>query len=756
MADVTGRIGNEEVELNNAATEATLKLLLQATLAAAKGSTEEVKKIAAMAGKAGLDSASIERANTEVRKTSPEISKLGQAATIAGTALGSIKGEIDEISQLAKKIAAGDAQASDVFSAMGKLPGPLGLVAKGFSLLATYQEGLLKSYQDLSKSGVNFAGSLTEMRLAASNSMLTMSEFSDIMKNNSQSFRLMGQTANDGAKNFLALSSQLVKGDLGDDLRALGMTTKDMNQGLLDYIATSGGRSKEELRNTKAIAAASAAYMAELDALTQYTGVSKDKLREEQQKAAQDAAFQRKLASLGEEERLKLKAAYDKAIASGIEGAADLVKSTALGLPPATEAARTLSGIAPQVAQGFTNMTNAAMDTSKKLSDVDKEYGKTVIAAREASQKFGQTGDAIAIAGGKQAGVIQGLIAIENQTRTQGITSLEDYNKVQNKIKENQKTQGESQAKDAAITQKSMQELTKEFNELAMKILPPFMTIINSIMQVMVEYKGVTMAVVGALLALKAASAVSSQLGSLGIGSGAGRAGGGAGALGGLGQGAGAGVGGLLKGISSGLSAFANPAVALGAVGFGAAIAAIGAGIAAASWLTGKALPTLSEGMASLQELDGDKLGDNAKGMALVGGALLTFVPFGVTGIPAAYATGMLADNLTKLAAIDPVRLEKTAAAMQKVKDATPSIGGAIASGISGLFGKLTGSSESSTPATPIEPITSGGNFENVVAEMQRLNTVNREMLLNIKETVNINRQTLSAIKAMTGDHFSF
>ena len=36
MADVTGRIGNEEVELNNAATEATLRLLLQATLSANK------------------------------------------------------------------------------------------------------------------------------------------------------------------------------------------------------------------------------------------------------------------------------------------------------------------------------------------------------------------------------------------------------------------------------------------------------------------------------------------------------------------------------------------------------------------------------------------------------------------------------------------------------------------------------------------------------------------------------------------------
>ena len=53
MVDVTGRIGSEQVELNNAATEATLRMLLAATLAANKQNHEDISKMAKQAGKEG-------------------------------------------------------------------------------------------------------------------------------------------------------------------------------------------------------------------------------------------------------------------------------------------------------------------------------------------------------------------------------------------------------------------------------------------------------------------------------------------------------------------------------------------------------------------------------------------------------------------------------------------------------------------------------------------------------------------------------
>ena len=79
---------------------------------------------------------------------------------------------------------------------------------------------------------------------------------------------------------------------------------------------------------------------------------------------------------------------------------------------------------------------------------------------------------------------------------------------------------------------------------------------------------------------------------------------------------------GVMKGAAAGLAAFGGPqsaAIALGAVTLGAAITAIGAGIAGATWLMGSALPKFAEGMDAFKDIDGDNLLSVAKGIGAVG-----------------------------------------------------------------------------------------------------------------------------------------
>ena len=106
-----------------------------------------------------------------------------------------------------------------------------------------------------------------------------------------------------------------------------------------------------------------------------------------------------------------------------------------------------------------------------------------------------------------------------------------------------------------------------------------------------------------------------------------------------LGPGVGEGAAGFLK-------AFANPQVVLGAAGLGASIAAmiatIGAGIAGASWIMGKALPTLMEGIQSFEKLDGQKLSAAGTGILDLGKGLAVF---GVGG--AAAGIGNIAQNMS-------------------------------------------------------------------------------------------------------------
>jgi len=106
----------------------------------------------------------------------------------------------------------------------------------------------------------------------------------------------------------------------------------------------------------------------------------------------------------------------------------------------------------------------------------------------------------------------------------------------------------------------------------------------------------------------------------------AGAAGGGVGKLGrgiaSLGKGIGKSIGGILEGIATGLSAFANPKILVGAGIFSASIVAIGAAVAGATWMMGKALPTFAEGLESFDKINGDNLQDVGLGMIGLGAGL--------------------------------------------------------------------------------------------------------------------------------------
>jgi hypothetical protein len=484
MADVSGTIGNEYVELNNAATEATLKLLLAATMAGNKQTMEQVKT---MATKAGLDPAAVAAANTGLKglgtganSGAAVLGKIGQAG--AGVVDGFLKFG-SSLTPLVGKLVEGTAGLSDMMSPLSRLPGVLGLFGTALTKAVEYQEANLKVYQQITQAGANFGGSLTDLRQAALNSYMSLTDFGNFVKSNGEALARMGGSVDGGTRAFVRLSKELISSDLGTKLLSLGYSTEQINSTMATYIASTGGRTRQEMQNTQALATATSAYMTELDALTQFTGVSKDKLAEEAKKAAQNEAFQRKLATMDEAERAKAKAAYDKAAASGIEGATDLVMSTALGLPPVTKAAQTLSGVAPAVASGFANMTRTAMDQNKTMKDVNAEYGRTLLAGKAASQQFGQTGDAIATMGGEYGKVMNGLIGAENKLRSNGIANEEEYSKRQEEIRNNIETQNKSQAADMAKANKAVAEIGQVINNM----LAPAITFLTKIAATLAE-----------------------------------------------------------------------------------------------------------------------------------------------------------------------------------------------------------------------------------------------------------------------------
>ena len=480
MADVTGQIigsdGTKDVRLNNAATEATLKALLA-------NSSIDTALLKQIASKAGIDNVTLNNLSEEAAASSVSIRR----ATASTEQLTTSQNKLREHSQLvdnsfygliesAKLLASGNSSVSGVLTLFKGLPGPIGLVAQGFAKLAEFQEKNMLTYQSMSSAGANFGGSLTDMRLAAQGSFVTLEQFGNLVKNNSQVLGRMGGTVDDGTRAFAAMSNSLMTSKAGESLLSLGYTTEDVNQGMLSYIATSGGRTKEEMKNTQAITAATAEYMTELDKLTQFTGVNRKQLEEDQKKAAAQQAFQRKLASLGEEERAKLKAAYDAASASGIAGATDAVMSAALGMPPLTKEAQQLAGTLPDAYNGLTKMTNSAMTVGTSMDDIRQANGEFVMGAVHGAEQLGATGDALSLQGNQ---TINGAIGLQNQMNSKGIKSAEEYAKSFKDIGDNQKTQSTSQA--AAMAKADIQ--LKEFGLAIMKLISPIISILTPALQ---------------------------------------------------------------------------------------------------------------------------------------------------------------------------------------------------------------------------------------------------------------------------------
>ena len=508
MVDVTGRIGSEQVELNNAATEATLRMLLQATLSANKQNHDDIAK---MAKQAGLDPASVAAANENLNRVAATGKKTEGAFYTLGLGTGVVvegfKKLDTALSPLISQLLAGTDKVSDVFGTLEKFAGPLSGVVNMFGRLARFQEEGLESYQKMTKAGVNFGGSLTDMRTAAASTYMTLTQFSDLMKNNSASFAKMGGSVDAGARAFVGISNTLNKGEMGTGLRALGYTTQEVNQGMIDYISISGGRNRQEMQDTKQLAKESTNYLEQLDGLSKLTGESKEALAAKMKDDAAAQAFEGYLLTLDKDGREKAIAARLEAEARGGKGAAQALQAKLMGLPPMTEAAQKFVGTMKGGNNALDGLANNVKDSSKSLDDVKKSGAGLSAGLAQDGRNLKQVASAQIMAG-KDVELFGKALKASNDATRNGVKNTQEQIAFEAKIAEETKKQKASEASAAVETQKAVQELGQTVLAAllpAIKLLTPIMNtvvgVFGAIVKVMNEYKTVTIALAAAAAA---------------------------------------------------------------------------------------------------------------------------------------------------------------------------------------------------------------------------------------------------------------
>jgi hypothetical protein len=665
---VTGQIGSENVLLNNAASEATLLKLLEAI----KANGGSVSGAAGIAGAAGVDPATIAAATAAVEEDTAAIQREREARDRAREQIlqsaQATQNRFNLLNQSILSLMNGTQTSSALLAGIGQqFSGTVGILISGMSRLMAFQEENFAIYQKLSASGINFSGSLTQMRMAAANSYLTLEEFSKVMKDNGEAFAKMGGTADEGARAFSAVGKELIQSPVGKELMALGYTAADVNSGLANYIAMTGGRNAQEMKDTKALSAAAGNYLNELDELAQITGKSREQQEQALKEASANQAYQAYLLTLDEKGREKAQIAMAEAMAKGGKGATEALQSRLLGLPPITKAAQEFEAVAPKMAAANRKMADAVGDASKGVADVKRAGGELGLAANQTKKDLGDTGKALIMQGGSFSGTMGAIFGTANRNAQQGIETMEDVEKQRAAIEEKRKAREESEANDMSEAMRGFKELGAEL----WNVFSPLLTAVSKVASWMgslagylaeglkkfnlffeqfgtagTVVKGIVVALVAWLAAQRMANAAAilrSGAGAVGgaagaVLGGAGRLMGGGGAptppmgpLGGAGGAAGGAGGGgfvgFIKALGRGLASLAPIAVPMliGAGAVAGVIALLGAGIAAAIALIGLSLPVFAKGLTEIANIDGVNLIAVAAGIGALGIAMVAF-----------------------------------------------------------------------------------------------------------------------------------
>jgi muramidase (phage lysozyme) len=240
----------------------------------------------------------------------------GTAKSLTTFASGLLNGErgaqlsAKAVSDFAKPVLGAAGSVGTLLTVLSFIPGPAGLVARGFKLVggaalslvsafggaalkfnelgAKQLDTLVKSFNDASGAGVSLAGGLEgTLDLMHTLNMTTAdaAQFNELLSKNNKQLTLLGGTAGIGAKRFAEVSGALVKSNLGETFEIMGITQQEQREAALLYMSIQARTGQMQLKNTEQLIEESGKFVEELDRAAQLTGTT----RKEQQEAREAA-----------------------------------------------------------------------------------------------------------------------------------------------------------------------------------------------------------------------------------------------------------------------------------------------------------------------------------------------------------------------------------------------------------------------------------------------------------------------------------
>jgi hypothetical protein len=662
----------EQVEIinvgnNGVASEATLKLLLaaidkmsRATGKDSKSQQEAVKSLveetrARITGTKTIkeNTQAVEENNEAVEKSTDLLSKFSNSLlTSVSRGLGSIFASAQNLS---KELLS---SSTDLSAFARHLP----IVGERLELSAKYLDESIAALRSLSATGATFNNSLVLLRQSAAESYMSLNDYTNMIRTNTERLAAFGGTVTGGAAATTRLFREL--GTTRQELMNMGLTITDINEGLIYYQYISRAGSRVQQRDTQAQAQAAAEYIKQINILSKLTGQDARVMQERIAAQQSDIAFQMQLSRLSAEEQEIVRAGLAEAFALQGEVGAQYFRQQFLGMPPLTEETRIFAATMAEAASQIANLARISTSTGMTLSEFNEgsidRMGDFIEGAARDAQRLENV---LAAAASGLDGPGRTMIDIFRQQNIDLTKYFDEYGRFNRQmLDEDLRTAREEAGRRNNITT-ALNEFTTTILNARNKILQVFIdsgifdaaasavtwfanaiertvtfidTALESISQMFGTDKVTAALVIGigsvftALAAKMSLSLLFNSLSSRAAGLGSSTAGQGRNAgtgAAGLGRGIGQGTGGILSGIGNSLALLGpkSPMIVAGAAAIGASITLIGAGIAGATWLIGAALPNLAEGLRSFEVVDGENLIQVGLGLTALGVGLVAF-----------------------------------------------------------------------------------------------------------------------------------
>ena len=402
MAEVTGNFGQEEIVLNNAATEATLKQLLGAMQVVAAKAKSEFKNHAefekAMEGLAKTTQdqvrsgkkfnqstiRSYKAKEQETRSVEENVkayeeaqAKLTNFSRNAEKAANTITNLISKVSSAADAVRGMDGSIGSAVGALGQIPMGVGDVIKGvFGPVAGAVDQTHQAFLEASSVGANFGGNMRDLLTASGEAGLSLSEYTGIIKNNSEALMFLGGSTAEGAKRLAKLGKDIRNTPLAADLARLGFSTADINEGFADYSKMLARNGRLQGKTDAQLIEGTHAYLKNLDAVSKLTGKSKEALQAEEDARQADAQYRIMMSKLDDEGQKNMKALMDSIPKQHQAGLKEILATGTATTDAGIEVMAYLKQSGSSAQELFKQMQNNGTLSTEQMNNFTTQYKK--------------------------------------------------------------------------------------------------------------------------------------------------------------------------------------------------------------------------------------------------------------------------------------------------------------------------------------------------------------------------------------------